>query len=144
MANNKEYQDIALRNKMSNDVPSNVPHTLLATLSATVTATAALVSIHHYFRKKQQPKARLQDYIVGINAQLHSLPSAPLPRLRYAYQQAKLAYQNYPESSIHEDSFHAAVNQGEASAITDFHTTTILPRPVCWVSGVAAKNRYPE
>ncbi|MGP4788267.1 DUF1513 domain-containing protein [Psychrobacter sp. 1Y11] len=132
MADHKKYEKISMQSKTSNDVSS----AFLSTLSATVTATVALVSIHHYYRKQQQPEARLQDYVVGINAKLNS--SAPLPRLQHAYQQAKLAYQNYPEDSVHDAVVNAAVIQGKVSGVAERHTTTMLPRAVCWVSGVAA------
>ena len=80
-----------MQNKTSNPASND----FLRTLSATVTATAAIVGVHHYYRKQRQPEARLQDYVIGISAKMHS--SAPLPRLQYAYQQTKLAYQNYPD-----------------------------------------------
>jgi len=121
-----------MRNKTSNPASND----FLRTLSATVTATAAIVGVHHYYRKQRQPEARLQDYAVGISAKMQS--SAPLPRLQYAYQQAKLAYQNYPDNNCLKDSAQAAVIVSEAGAVAKRHTTTMLPRPVCWVSGVAA------
>ncbi|MGM8886079.1 DUF1513 domain-containing protein [Psychrobacter sp. 1U2] len=99
-------------------------NTALNTLLSTVSATAALVGVHHYYRKQQQPDARLQDYVVGIKAKLQLLPSAQLPRLQNAYRQAKLAYQSYPKDSD--------------NGIGERYITTMLSRPVCWVSGVAA------
>ena len=116
-----------MQNKTSNPASND----FLRTLSATVTATAAIVGVHHYYRKQRQPEARLQDYVIGISAKMHS--SAPLPRLQYAYQQAKLAYQNYPDNSAQ-----AVIIEDKANALAERHTTTMLPRPVCWVSGVAA------
>lgn len=116
-----------MQNKTSNPASND----FLRTLSATVTATAAIVGVHHYYRKQRQPEARLQDYVIGISAKMHS--SAPLPRLQYVYQQAKLAYQNYPDNSAQ-----AVIIEDKANALAERHTTTMLPRPACWVSGVAA------
>lgn len=117
-----------MQSKTSNDVSSTFSSTVLSTLSATTAATAAVVGLHHYYRKQQQPDAHLQDYLIGIKAKLQLLPSFRLPRLQHAYQQAKLAYQSYPTDS--------------ANKIGERHTTTMLPRPVCWVSGVAAMPKH--
>lgn len=100
----------------------------LNTALGTVLGTATLVAMHHYYRRQQYPDARLQDYLSGMSA----LRSAKLPlsRAHYAYRQAKKswqqAYQNHGEHVKIGDEF------------TKFHTTTMLARPVCWVSGVAS------
>ncbi|ERL56033.1 DUF1513 domain-containing protein [Psychrobacter aquaticus] len=117
---------------------------LLATSALTVMGTVALVGIHHRYRKQRQPDARLQDYVTSARAQLHSLPSAtkpPLMRLRYACQQGAAAWRQ----AYHT---YSTENKGYDSSATDFsaiHTTTLLARPIYWVSGVASmpKNIVP-
>ena len=116
--------------------------TMLGTMSATISTTAVLVGLHHYYRKQQQPEARLQDYLSGLNAQLCSLSSSKIAHLQHTCQQAKLAYQRY-----NQDDFAAAdtintsntINTNpQAFNVAASHTTTVISRPVCWVSGVAA------
>ena len=115
-------------------------HELLTTSAltalSTVVGTAALVGIHHRYRKQRQPDASLQDYVTGVRAQLHLLSSTAKPeltRFRYACQEAAAAWQQSYHNSIDD--------KGSDSNTTDFsavHTTTMLARPVCWVSGVAS------
>ncbi|TXD96413.1 DUF1513 domain-containing protein [Psychrobacter frigidicola] len=115
------------------------------TALATTVGTAALVGLHHYYRKQRQPDARLQDYLMGINIQLTSLASAPFishqsisatqfERLQYAYQQATSAWQQ----AYHDGARNAEYNEGHIADFSALHTTTMLARPVCWVSGVAS------
>ena len=117
--------------------------TSVLTALGTVMGTAALVGIHHRYRKQRHPHASLQDYAIGIRSQLHVLPSILKPQLiRFssACQQA---------ASTWHQAYRLPINDGHHSDIlgtTDFsaiHTTTMLARPVCWVSGVASmpKNR---
>ncbi len=108
---------------------------VLTTTALAALGTTALVGLHHYYRKQQQPQARLQDYLSGISTQLQALPQVQLTRLQYAYQQATQAYQNYPnegypDSNMQSKSIH--------TSFSDVHTTTMLAHPVCWVSGVAS------
>ena len=133
----------------SQQPPENKPlnHELLVTSALTMLSaamgTAALVGIHHRYRKQYDPDASLQDYVVGISSQLQSLtvtPKRELVQFRHAYQQAAVAWQQAYRLPI------AAKNKANHHSVTNFsalHTTTILPRPVCWVSGVASmpKNR---
>ncbi|MGP9688340.1 DUF1513 domain-containing protein [Psychrobacter sp. AOP22-C1-C5] len=110
---------------------------LLATSALTVMGTAALVGIHHRYRKQRQPDARLQDYVTSARAQLHPLLSAhelPLMRLRYACQQGAAAWREAYRTYLTEDKGYDS-NATDSSAL---HTTTMLARPVCWVSGVAS------
>lgn len=131
--------------KTSSRLVRPVFRTMLSTTLATTLGTAALVSIHHRYRKQRHPDARLQDYLSGTGSQLQSLllqpPKKPSPllqlaRLQAAYQQAKQAWQQsyrLPTNNAHNSSYiHSAT---DFSAI---HTTTIVTRPVCWVSGVAS------
>lgn len=109
----------------------------LGIVLGSVLGTATLVGIHHRYRRQQQPNARLQDYLVGLNARLQSLPSLELKqlqlaRLRYAYKQATSAYVNYSKD-ISENGLDNAIND-----LAKLHTTTMLARPVSWVSGVAS------
>ena len=117
--------------------------TSVLTALGTVMGTAALVGIHHRYRKQRHPHASLQDYVIGIRSQLHVLPSISKPQLiRFssACQQATSAW---------HQAYRLPTNDGHHSdilATTDFsaaHTTTILTRPICWVSGVSSmpKNR---
>lgn len=111
--------------------------TAFRVVSGTMLGTATLVGIHHRYRRQKQPDARLQDYLVGLNARLQSLPSlelkpSQLARLRYAYKQATSAYLNYSKD-ISENSSDSASDD-----LAELHTTTMLARPVSWVSGVAS------
>ena len=108
------------------------------TMLSTVIGTAVLVGIHHRYRKQHHPDASLRDYVVGMRSQLQSLSSTSkreLVQFRHACQQATFAWQQAYRLPI----------QGKQNAnhnsLADFsaaHTTTVLPRPVCWVSGVAS------
>ena len=115
---------------------SSVSRELLTTSMLTAVGTAALVGIHHRYRKQQHPDANLQDYVTGIRAQLQALQSGAgstpnLRRLRYACQQAAVTWQQ---------AYHHAIDDNESDVLdlTAMHTTTMLARPVCWVSGVAS------
>ena len=125
--------------------------TALGTTLGTLIGTTALVGLHHRYRKQQQPEARLQDYLTGlnhahsnINAQLNDLSrSEHLNRLKYVGQQAIQAYQSYPNGSYSNKSYpnyhKDKTDADEATAkLLAIHTTTMLARPVCWVSGVAS------
>ena len=109
------------------------------TALGTVVGTAALVSVHHRYRKQRHPHASLQDYVIGIRSQLHLLPSISKPQLiRFssACQQAALKWQQayrLPINDKQTNSHDLATNDFSA-----MHTTTMLARPVCWVSGVAS------
>ena len=111
------------------------------TMLSTVIGTAVFVGIHHGYRKHHHPDARLQDYVVGMCSQLQSLTSSPkreLTQFRYACQQAATAWQK---------AYHLPIDAKQNTkhhSLTDFsaaHTTTVLPRPVCWVSGVASMSK---
>ena len=124
-------------NNRNNRHDTRLGHELLTTSAltalSTVVGTAALVVIHHRYRKQRQPDARLLDYAIGIRSHLPSVSKPQLTRFRYACQQAAAAWQQ---------SYHKAIDdKGSDSNTTDFsavHTTTMLARPVCWVSGVAS------
>lgn len=105
----------------------------LTTLSA-VMGTAALVGIHHSFRKHKQPDASLWDYVAGMRS-LNLKPKHELVQFRHACQQAAVAWQQAYHSHRDDE------QNTKSYSVSDFstaHTTTILPRPVCWVSGVAS------
>ncbi|WP_413501151.1 DUF1513 domain-containing protein [Psychrobacter maritimus] len=108
------------------------------TMLSAVMGTAALVGIHHRYRKQHHPDASLQDYVVGMRSQLQSLIATSkreLVQFRHAYQKVTVAWQQAYRLPIKD-------NQNPThNSLADFsvlHTTTILPRPVCWVSGVAS------
>ena len=109
----------------------------LTTLSA-IMGTAALVGIHHRYRKQRHPDASLQDYVVGMRSQLQSLTATSkreLVQFRHACQQATTAWQQAYRLPIDD------LKNANNNSLADFsaaHTTTVLPRPVCWVSGVAS------
>lgn len=103
------------------------------TALGSVLGTAALVGVHHHYRKQRQPNASLRDYGVGLRSQLQ-----PLTQFRYACQQAALAWQQayrLPTGAEHFSHHNSVTN---FSALRSLHSTTLLPRPVCWVSGVAS------
>jgi hypothetical protein len=115
---------------------SSVSRELLTTSMLTAVGTAALVGIHHRYRKQQHPDASLQDYVAGIRGQLQALQSATgstptLKRFRYACQQAAVTWQQ---------AYHHAIDDNESDVLdlTTMHTTTMLARPISWVSGVAS------
>ncbi|WP_201554760.1 DUF1513 domain-containing protein [Psychrobacter immobilis] len=108
------------------------------TMLSTIMGTVALVGIHHRYRKQRQPDARLQDYVVGIRSQLQSLTSTPTPQLArfsYACQQAATAWQHAYYLSLDD---RKNTNHHSVADFSAAHTTTVLTRPVCWVSGVAS------
>ena len=122
-------------NRSNRSGTTSSAHELLTTSVLTAVGTAALVGIHHCYRKQQHPDASLQDYVDGICTQLQALHAAPvstpkLSRLRYACEQAAATW---------KQAYHA-VGDGKSNT-PDFavmHTTTMLARPVSWVSGVAS------
>ncbi len=118
---------------------------VLKTALGTVLGTATLVGMHHHYRKSQIPDARLQDYVLGLNTRLQTLrlskpiqskkdlsPVLQIMRLRYAYQQATTAYKNYAQSGTYNDS------DAHKHNLTDQHTTVMLARSICWVSGLSS------
>ncbi len=117
---------------------------VLTTSLGVVVGTAALVGIHHRYRKHRVPEARLQDYLAGIYTQLQTLTSVQftqskalvdslmqLKLLQYAYRQATSAYQNYDKASL------GGLNR-DSIDLAAIHTTTMLARPISWVSGVSS------
>lgn len=130
--------DVKTAEKEQGKRPTNemLATSALTMLSAAM-GTGALVGIHHYYRKQQQPDASLWDYLAGVRTQLHILQASPklqLTHLRYAYQQASAAWQR---------AYHDIDNKNHDSKniVTDLkaiHSTIMLARPVCWVSGVAS------
>lgn len=114
---------------------SSVSREFLTTSMLTAVGTAALVGIHHRYRKQQHPDASLQDYVAGMRAQLQALQSGAgstpnLKRFRYACQQAAVTWQQ---------AYHQAIDdKSNVLDLTTMHTTTMLARPVRWVSGVAS------
>ena len=116
-------------------------HELLTTSLLTALGTVTLVGIHHRYRKQHRDDARLQDYVSGIYAQFNTLQPAndlksSLISFRYACQQATATWQqayNMPVNDKQPSSSGLATNNFNA-----MHTTTMLARPVCWVSGVAS------
>ncbi|WP_350560180.1 DUF1513 domain-containing protein [Psychrobacter sp. CAL346-MNA-CIBAN-0220] len=124
-----------------------------STVLGSIIGTTALVGIHHYYRKQQQPDARLQDYLTGINSQLQSLPSfllqqpqqskqallAPqLKRLQYACQQGMSAWQQAYQGHPNSCDINQSTDGRNQDKFVDVHTTIMLARPVCWVSGVTS------
>ena len=114
---------------------SSISRELLTTSMLTAVGTAALVGIHHHYRKQQHPDASLQDYVAGMRAQLQALQPATgstpnLKRFRYACQQAAVKWQQAYHQAIDDES--------NVLDLTAVHTTTMLARPVRWVSGVAS------
>ena len=108
------------------------------TMLSTVIGTAVLVGIHHRYRKQHHPDASLRDYVVGMRSQVHSLSSSPkreLVQFRHACQQATFAWQQAYRLPIEDKQ---SLNHNSLADFSAAHTTTVLSRPVCWVSGVAS------
>lgn len=124
-----------LEDKQSNN---ELLATSALTMLSTVMGTVALVSIHHRYRKQRHPDASLQDYVVGIRSQLQSLASTPKPQLArfsHAYHQAAAAWQHAYHLPIDD---RQNTNHHRVADFSALHTTTVLTRPICWVSGVAS------
>lgn len=128
---------------------STVIRTTLGTTLGVFLGTTALVGAHHYYRRQQQPEALLCDYLTGVRSQLQSLslqrlqPSSSFKRLQYTYQQAKYAHHTYSKSdaknsTIKDNSAKTAVH------LAAVPVTTMLTRPVCWVSGVASMSQVTD
>lgn len=131
----QEQSQQQLQNKQPN---KELLVTSALTMLSAVMGTAALVGIHHRYRKQRHPDASLQDYVVGMRSQLQSLTATSkreLVQFRHAYQQAITAWQQAYRLPI--DDLKNANNNSPAD-FSAAHTTTVLPRPVCWVSGVAS------
>ncbi|MEN6669352.1 DUF1513 domain-containing protein [Psychrobacter sp. B38] len=128
-------------------------HELLVTSVWTAMGTAALVSIHHCYRKQRQHDASVQDYVTGIRSQLPPMASASkrrLTRFQYACRQATTAWQRaYDTDSLADNgngSDNSVVNN-DVIGVSAIQSIIIAPRPVCWVSGVAAmpkNNAMPQ
>ncbi|WP_227429105.1 DUF1513 domain-containing protein [Psychrobacter sp. I-STPA6b] len=134
----------------------------LKTLAMSVVGTAGLVAVHHYYRKRHQPEARIQDYATGVYTQLK--------RLRYANSQAVQAWQqawilqtpsmqsHYPDTPCTETPLSAinpnvqtlegthpltkeniaSVTHPQSSAVPNCrHGIKNTELEVAWVSGVA-------
>lgn len=130
----KSCKSSKLENKQGN---RTFTHELLMTSALTVIGTAALVGLHHRHRRQSQPDASLQDYLIGIRSQGFLLPFASkrqLTRFRYACQQATMGWQQ----AYQADSLENKGNDDSANYFSAIHNTTMLPRTVCWVSGVAS------
>ena len=108
------------------------------TLLSAVMGTAALVGIHHRYRKQQQPDASLWDYSAGMRSQLQwiiSTPKRELVQFCHACQQAATAWQQAYRLPMEDKQ---TPNHNSLADFSAAHITTLLPRPVCWVSGVAS------
>lgn len=115
----------------------SVSHELLTTSVLSIIGTTALVGLHHRYRKQQNPNASLQDYMTGLRTQLRVSQSADettpmLTRLRYACQQGAATWRQAYHHTIDN------ADQYDTPSFADMHTTTLLARPVSWVSGVAS------
>jgi len=125
----------------SKSIERRLDQELLVTSVWTVMGTVALVGLHHRYRKQRQPTASLQDYVTSARVQWQSLPSISQPALMrfcYACQQAAAAWQQAYHINATKDN---ECGNSTINSTTDFsaiHTTTMLARPVCWVSGVAS------
>ena len=117
-------------------------HELLTTSLLTALGTATFVGIHHRYRKQRLADARLQDYVSGIYAQLNAVQSAAtgsksmLRRLRYACKQAASTWQQAYRLPMNDNQ--PSSRDLSANDFRSMHTTTMLTRPVYWVSGVAS------
>ncbi|WP_370587201.1 hypothetical protein [Psychrobacter sp. JCM 18900] len=123
-------------NRSNRSGKTSSTHELLTTSVLTAVGTAALVGIHHRYRKQQHPDASLQDYVDGICTQLQVLRAAhdltpKLLRLRYACEQAAATW---------KQAYHAVGD--DKSNTPDFatvHTTTMLARQS---AGSVASHHY--
>ena len=108
------------------------------TMLSTVIGTVLLVGIHHRYRKQHYPDASVRDYVVGMRSQLQSLSSSPkreLVQFRHACQQVTFAWRQAYRLPIEGKQ---NTNHNSLADFSALHTTTVLTRPVCWVSGVAS------
>ena len=131
-------QEQSQQRPQENQPNSELLVTSALTMLSAVMGTAALVGIHHRYRKQRHPDASLQDYVVGMRSQVHSLSSTSkreLVQFRHACQQATFAWQQAYRLPIEGKQ---NTNHNSLADFSALHTTTVLPRPVCWVSGVAS------
>lgn len=131
--------DAETADKQQGKQPNNeMLATTALTLFSAVMGTAALVGMHHRYRKQQQTDASLWDYVSGIRSQLQPLTSTPkrqVSRFRYACRQATFAWQQAYRSPIDAKCY---PYNNDATDFSALHTTTVLARSVHWVSGVAS------
>lgn len=141
------YKSDESKNRRVEQVNRQLGQELLVTSALTILGTVALVGLHHRYRKQQYPDASLQDYVTGIRSQLDSLPlisKQQLKRLGNACQQAAIAWQQaygrYSSQDHLSQEYSSRVKgrNDSTSNLSIVHTTTLLSRPVCWVSGVAS------
>lgn len=144
---NDDTHNRALLSKDSNQSRRERLTSAVMTTLASVTGTAALVAVHHHYRKRRQPDASLQDYVIGVRAQWQtwhlSSSSEPQPseqpkwsklaRFRHACQQAAVTWQR-----AYQQPYSDNTDNNVISDLAAVHTTTMMARPVCWVSGVAS------
>ena len=144
---NDDTHNRALLSKDSNQSRHERLTSAVMTTLASITGTAALIAVHHHYRKRRQPDASLQDYVIGVRAQWQtwqlSSSSEPQPlgqpkwsklsRFRHACQQAAVTWQR-----AYQQPYSDNTDNNVISDLAAVHTTTMMARPVCWVSGVAS------
>lgn len=96
----------------------SIARELVSTALLSLAGTAGLVSAHHYYRKRRNANAKLSDYVFGAFGALNFA----------AKSKRALAKNTVKDASI----------TNAVDAANDNHVTTWLPRPIAWVSGVAA------
>lgn len=135
-------QSFGSDNAQVREATKQLAHELLMTSALTIIGTSALVGIHHRYRKQRQLDASMQDYVTGLRSQFGVLPSVSkrqLKRLGNACQQATIAWQRaYCHDSLADNGGDNRVVGSDITDISTAHITTVLSRPVCWVSGVAS------
>ncbi len=127
----------------------------IKTLGLASLGTGALVTIHHQYRKRHHAQAQLQDYVVGVKAQLQRLHHANTQAINSA-QQTWLAawqaadsntnskpHQSCQHSSNCQDSDSQSNRQSKQTAqasTVDIATNNAIhhtkAETVAWVSGV--------
>ena len=139
----KTFEEATSPSILDSSLPSNKSSLVSSavTILGTLSTTTAIVGVHHYYRKQQQPEARLVDYLTGLKAQLRSIPvlstTATLfkSRIHNSYHQAKQARQ---QSAPDHESLQKFTQANTAPDFSAWHTTVLVLRPVCWISGVSS------
>jgi len=114
------------------------------TLLCAAMGTAALVGIHHRYRKQQQPDASLWDYVAGMRSQLQLInltSKRELVQFRHACQQAAIAWQQAYRLPIQGKQ---TPNHNSLADFSAAHPTALVPRSLLgeWRGVYAKKHRF--
>ena len=147
------HQDKSHYNNPHSSPPDSVSAllTTVKTFGLASVGTAALVALHHQYRKRYHHDAHLQDYVQGAKAELKRLHRANTHAIHSAQQSWLTAWQqpqpNDKKARDKEAKKEAQNNELQAdsnvySQAQSFHQNRpVSNAPVVWVSGVAELSK---